>query len=629
MLPSSLVALLSSAAILSFMAGPTLGATDFIDCNSPCNGGDANYELTASIRTMPMMNYTYKGRTYSREGDDTFMGPTMRVAPGQSLWIKLRNEIPMDLNPKQVEIEEYWEMLKKPGEKIKYQYYKEPVSKPEYMKVDHPNIPHNFDATNLHLHGLDVEVHMFDPVNTHNPDAPHISIEPGQCYCYRFNVPHHHPGGMYWYHPHLHGSTALQMWGGMLGVFYVDGPLEDEMAAFGVSNVHEFVIWDPALRAVHNEPSHNLEVDRFLLGQTTLSKIHPFLVNGKYNPTFTTAAGQVLWLRSLCATVENENTFIVYRQGEEDQPWDDAAIPFWVVGSDGVTYQKPQQKHILVMAGAQREEILLQFEEPGTYVISQQGIEGMQFFDMYGHPHNQILATIVVHELEAEKSSLLPNKPITDMRFTPGYDPGEDIQAHDIAKTETIVFTMGANRDQAPFPQYYVNGKSFAPDRIDFFAHPGEAVEYILINGNHNVHPFHIHVNRFQIQEMGSELSTETYPVLKHVMEFDPSVWRDTVVVPPNGRARIWVQYKNYTGKTVFHCHFLAHEDTGMMSTLFIGPPDYVFRLEENLPLLIGVAVGMVFAGVIFVVMGCRNGDQQTVYRPVATMNELKVKAQD
>ena len=35
--------------------------------------------------------------------------------------------------------------------------------------------------------------------------------------------------------------------------------------------------------------THNIEVDEFLEGQTTLSKIHPFLVNGKMNPSFETA----------------------------------------------------------------------------------------------------------------------------------------------------------------------------------------------------------------------------------------------------------------------------------------------------------------------------------------------------
>ena len=565
-----LLLLLQAATAVSFV---TAAKTDFIDCNNPCNGGDVNYELTTSVRVMPLMNYTYKGRTYSREGDDTFMGPTMRVKPGQSLWIKFRNNMNGDLDdtsttatssssspgdnglyPKKVELADYWKMLQNPGEAIKYQYYKKRPETMDGMHVDTPNMPHDFDSTNLHVHGLDVEVHMFDPVNTHNPDAPHIAIHPGQCYCYKFNVPDHHPGGMYWYHPHLHGSSALQLWGGLFGLFFVEGPLEDELAQYGVTTMSEFVLWDPAFQAVDKE-THNIEVDQFLFGQTTLSKIHPFLINGEYTPTLlkdrTVSVGEVLWLRALSATIENEVTFIVYKEGQENEPWDDVAVPFYVIGTDGVTHAgPPQRKQILVMAGGQRHELLLQFDEPGTYVISQQGIQGMQFFDMWGHPHDQILATIVVEET-GDKSKR-PNTEIEDMRFTPGYPEEEDIQAHDIAKSETIVFSMGADRDKVPFPQYYVNGKSFHPNRLDFRAEPGQAVEYILINANHNVHPFHIHVNRFQVQEMGSELSVERYPVLKHVMEFDPTVWRDTVVVPPNGRTRIWVQYKNYTGKTVF-----------------------------------------------------------------------------
>lgn len=602
--------------------------TDFISCSDTCNGGDVNYELTASVRTMKLMDYTYRGRTYSSEGSDSTMGPTMRVKPGQSLWIKFRNNMTdTSLGPEGPSVHDYWEMLQNPGEAIKYQYYKKAVSDPSLMKVDTPNMPHNFDNTNLHLHGLDIEVHMFDPVNTSDPTAPHILIQPGECYCYRFNIPDHHPSGMYWYHPHLHGTTAVQMWGGMMGLLYVEGSLAEELASFGVSNTREFVIWDPALRAV-DKPTHNVEVDEFLMGQTTLSKIHPFLVNGQMTPDFQTAVGEVLHLRSLCATTENENTFIVYREGEEDLDWDEAAIPFWVIGSDGVTYRKPRKRHILVMAGGQREEILLQFDEPGRYVVSQQGIQGMQFFDMYGHPHDQILATITVNERVA--GTQLPTKPIEEMRFTPGYDETESIQAHEIVQTETIVFSMGANCDEAPFPQYFVNGRSFAPDRLDFMAHPGEAREYILVNANHNVHPFHIHVNRFQVKEMGSELSTEKYPVLKPLMDFEPDMWRDTVVVPPNGRARIWVKYYNYTGKTVFHCHFLAHEDTGMMSVLFIGPPDFVFRFQDHVELMLGTTIGFVVAAVIFLILSKKSSTlrDEGSYEKVA-LDELKSKAVD
>jgi FtsP/CotA-like multicopper oxidase with cupredoxin domain len=474
--------------------------TDYIDCNDPCNGGDVNYELTASVRTMNMMfgppgghhNYTYRGRTFAEEGSDGHMGPTMRVKPGQSLWIKLRNDLEgatEDVGPKAVTEENYWKMLQTPGEKIKYQYYKKPVDSPEKMIVDRTNIPGDWDSTNLHLHGLDVEVHMFDPIGTHNPDAPHVHVEPGQCYCYRFQIPEHHPDGLYWYHPHLHGSSAVQLWGGMMGLLYVEGNLERELKEYNVVNSQEFVLWDPAFQNIKDqkpEATHDIQVDEFLLGQTTLSKIHPFLVNGQITPNYEVGVNEVLHLRALCGTIENENTFIIYRQGEHEEDWEHASIPFYLIASDGVTYERPLKRNVIVMAGGQREELLLQFDEPGTYVISQQGIQGMQFFDMYGHPHDQLLATITVDE---NKPSTLPKVPIEEMRFTPGYGPEETIEAHQIVKTETIVFSMGANRDQAPFPQYYINGKAFAPDRLDFHAEPGQAVEYILINANHNVHP--------------------------------------------------------------------------------------------------------------------------------------------
>jgi hypothetical protein len=133
---------------------------------------------------------------------------------------------------------------------------------------------------------------------------------------------------------------------------------------------------------------------------------------------------------------------------------------------------------------------------------------------------------------------------------------------------------------------------------------------------------------------MGSELSTEKYPVLKELMDFDENLWRDTVVVPPKGRVRIHVQYKEYTGKTVFHCHFLAHEDTGMMGTLFIGPPDKIFEWREHIPMLMGVAIGVVI-GAILIFVGastCRSESEASMkeyYYSVVAMNEIKSKTLD
>mmetsp|Transcript_2016 Transcript_2016/g.3774 ORF Transcript_2016/g.3774 Transcript_2016/m.3774 type:complete len:749 (-) Transcript_2016:701-2947(-) len=716
LLSSNMIRVHAAAATPTSTTTTTSMPTDFIDCNNPCNGGDVNYELIASVQTIKMGfgNHTYRGRTFARPDpstgrvpDGAHMGPTLTVSPGQSMWIKFRNELhskeTKDLRPLDVTTYDYWSRLITPGEKIKYQYYKNPAASPDLMEVDTPNVPKNFDATNLHLHGLDVQVHMFDPVGTHNPHAPHVKIQPGECYCYRFRLPNDHPDGLYWYHPHLHGSSAVQLWGGMMGLVKVveaeetteatatstsqtTSLLKELAETYNVRDSRDFVVWDPAFQSVagsdsdsdsddRTTPEHDIEVDEFLLGQTTLSKIHPFLVNGQITPKLEpVVVGQVLHLRVLCATIENEFTFIVYKAPEGDDvdvdvdyseyDWKEHAVPIYVVASDGVTYSKPRRRDVVVFAGGQREELLLQFDEPGKYVVSQQGIQGMQFFGMYGHPHDQLLAEIHVVENETihgnsnsntneDKTSLLPTVPIQQMVFTPGYKEEETIESHQIARTETIVFSMGANRNMAPFPQYYINGKAFSPDRIDFHANPGEAVEYILINANHNYHPFHIHVNRFQVKEMGSELSSETYPILDEMTNFDPGVWRDTVAVPPNGRTRIWVQYKNYTGKTVLHCHFLAHEDTGMMSTLFIGSPDDVAAaspglgewrdfprhvVRHHLPLLIGCGVGVLLGMALLALLVCSlryfSETEQRArdyyyyhYHSVVQMNEVKTNA--
>ena len=56
------------------------------------------------------------------------------------------------------------------------------------------------------------------------------------------------------------------------------------------------------------------------------------------------------------------------------------------------------------------------------------------------------------------------------------------------------------------------------------------------------------------------------------------NMWRDTVFIPPWGSTIIWQRFgitlsNAWEGKTVFHCHFLDHEDQGMMAAFLIGDP--------------------------------------------------------
>jgi len=95
--------------------------------------------------------------------------------------------------------------------------------------------------------------------------------------------------------------------------------------------------------------------------------------------------------------------------------------------------------------------------------------------------------------------------------------------------------------------------------------------EWVLQNGAvTSAHPFHIHVNPFQVEHMlvdpnGPDNATNW-------------MWLDTVpVLPPGAPAQPWFvnnqtkilsRFLNYPGEFVLHCHLLTHEDMGLMANV-------------------------------------------------------------
>jgi len=78
--------------------------------------------------------------------------------------------------------------------------------------------PGCFNATNNHFHGGWV-----NPAG--NSDNVLRLLHPGLgvVHEYEYNIPADHPAGTFWYHPHVHGSTALQVASGMAGALIVRG----------------------------------------------------------------------------------------------------------------------------------------------------------------------------------------------------------------------------------------------------------------------------------------------------------------------------------------------------------------------------------------------------------------------
>jgi peroxiredoxin len=77
-------------------------------------------------------------------------------------------------------------------------------------------------------------------------------------------------------------------------------------------------------------------------------------------------------------------------------------------------------------------------------------------------------------------------------------------------------------------------------------------------------HPFHLHVNPFHVVRI-EDVAINTM--------IEVNEWHDTFVVPKGKKVTVRIRFRDFTGKTVLHCHTLTHEDQGMMKTIRIVDP--------------------------------------------------------
>ena len=107
---------------------------------------------------------------------------------------------------------------------------------------------------------------------------------------------------------------------------------------------------------------------------------------------------------------------------------------------------------------------------------------------------------------------------------------------------------------------------------------------WTLINTTDDTHPIHLHLVRFQILDR-RRFDVFTYLTsgqLRYTGAATPPApeeagWKDTVRADPKMVTRIIVRFEGYTGRYVWHCHVLEHEDNEMMRPYDVvpanGPP--------------------------------------------------------
>ncbi|HEV3088569.1 MAG TPA: multicopper oxidase domain-containing protein [Candidatus Elarobacter sp.] len=73
-----------------------------------------------------------------------------------------------------------------------------------------------FNTTNLHFHGLHVSP-------SGNSDNVLLSVAPQTTQPYKVDIPFDHPAGTFWYHAHMHGSTAVHVASAVAGPLIIHG----------------------------------------------------------------------------------------------------------------------------------------------------------------------------------------------------------------------------------------------------------------------------------------------------------------------------------------------------------------------------------------------------------------------
>lgn len=360
--------------------------------------------------------------------------------------------------------------------------------------------------TNLHVHGMHVSPRD-------NGDNVFLHVAPGVSFGYEYRLPLDHPTGLYWYHPHLHGDTEVQVGGGLAGAIVVEGAIDEVPGVAGLPE-RLFVLQSTEL-AVDGSivPIDQQQNDRLLT-----------LVNGVLHPDLPVRPGQTERWRLLNASAD---TFL-------DLQLDGHQLH--QIGADGNPLGVPWSRDRVFLSPGERAEVLVQAGAAGRYAF-----RSLAWGDGFQAQNEMPVATLRV-----------AGEPVTPVPLPTTLLPFTELTEEMVERRRLLIFEEPS---QNPFT-VAIDGKVFDPNRVDQTVPLGAIEEWTIRNTSPDWHPFHIHVNDFQV------VAVDGRPVR-------PRSGQDTVGVPANGgEITFRTRFKDFSGKYVYHCHILGHEDAGMMGVV-------------------------------------------------------------
>lgn len=345
------------------------------------------------------------------------------------------------------------------------------------------------------------------------------------------------------YHTHIHGRTASDVYAGLAGIIHVDDGRDDDRGipnSYGVDDL-TLLIQDRRFT-----DSGRLNYDLSMMDAMHGFIADTVLVNGQANTRAVVPKG-IVRLRLI-----NGSNARIYTLSADDNR------PLHLIATDGGFLQEPKPIEKLRLSPGERAELLVDFGngESMTMLSSadpNSGPGGMMgrvrgMLD-YVVDRSFVVLPFIVDDRMPAKFNALPDR-------LNGDEP--DLEGEDIVATRQISLDMNTGPSGmmggGMMSNMGINGRSFDMSRMDLGVGLG-TVEKWVVSTSMLAHPFHVHGVAFQVL---NENSDEPKP--------ESTGWKDTVVV--DRATELLVKFNMPASRDhpfMYHCHILEHEDRGMM----------------------------------------------------------------
>ncbi|HEU0100179.1 MAG TPA: multicopper oxidase domain-containing protein [Allosphingosinicella sp.] len=592
---------------------------------------DLNIEYVDGVIYNPRTGVDDKVRLrgYTQDGlplPQRYVSPSINARPGDTVRISLNNKLPATTTS-----------------------YDAGCASAEH------NVPHCFNGSNLHFHGLNVNP-------SGNGDNVLLSINPGVKFEYEIAIAPEHPAGTFWYHTHRHGSTALQVSSGMAGPLIVKGdrvptPTRNgdlDTLLGGVSTMKERTLvfqqiqygcfdQNQDIKFILNNQGNAVRAwtcdandvggvetyqDKNGLGFGTFSSWGQSgrytSINGYVIPTFQMKQNAVERWRMIHGGIRDTIRVIFVKANGpsvDPRPGEQLAAEnmeafvqancsfqtqfFDLVAADGLTMKQAMHTRNATMQPGYRWDALVSFPVEGEYcmldVTSQStesvgglpsGVRLLGIVKVARDQDNVQRGTVTQQLVDAAQKTMpadVRDAVIADlnngMRFS-RFTPHQTIAQSELSGGQQLTFDIQAQPTQTLFMvanqlvgSAGYNPQPYNPARTDRKLTLGTAEEWKLTS-NGVGHPFHIHVNPFEIVSIVNNNNPSVdVSVPGSFDNGDPQyvglkgLWKDTLWIKPNYTVTIRSRYERYIGDFVLHCHILDHEDQGMMQNVAIVLP--------------------------------------------------------